>query len=223
MPRAILFDAAGTLIEPTASVGETYSRIARRHGVDLPAWRLEDAFGRVFRGMPPMCFEDEAPARIPSRERDWWQELVRRTVLAADSTARFAHFDAYFDALWDHFSASSSWQIRPGGHNTLRSLHTTGVQLGIVSNFDLRLPKIIEDLDIKQFFECIILPGTHRIAKPDPRCFEPALEALGATAAETVYVGDRAEIDGAAAAAAGLRFIDASQLDSLARLSDVLG
>lgn len=218
-----MFDAAGTLIEPVESVGETYARIARPHGVDLPAWRLNDAFGRVFRGMPPMCFEDEVLARIPSLERNWWQELVRRTLLATDSTARFAHFDAYFEALWDHFSASSSWQIRPGGLDTLRSLRTTGTRLGIVSNFDLRLPKILEELDIKQFFECIILPGTHQIAKPDPRCFDPALEALGSTAAETVYVGDRTEIDGVAATAAGLRFVDASQFDSLARLSDVLG
>ena len=43
------------------------------------------------------------------------------------------------------------------------------------------------------------------MAKPDPRVFQPALEALGATADDTVYVGDRAEIDGAAAAAAATR------------------
>ena len=52
--RAVLFDAAGTLIELAESVGETYARIAERFGVALPASRLDDAFYRVWASAPPM-------------------------------------------------------------------------------------------------------------------------------------------------------------------------
>lgn len=223
MGRAILFDAAGTLIETTSSVGECYSEIAHRHGVELPAWRLQDAFRRVHPGMPPMCFEDEPEEQIPARERAWWHELVRRTILATDSTARFPDFDRYFDALWDHFAAASSWRVRRGAREALRSLRARGLALGVVSNFDLRLLVLLQDLEIIDFFDCTILPGTHRLAKPDPRVFEPALAALGASADQSTYVGDQPEVDGAAAAGAGLRFIDVSRLDSLSRLGEVLG
>ena len=222
MARAVLFDAAGTLIETRSSVGEAYSAIARKHGVELPAWRLQDAFRRVFPAMPPMCFERDTRAQIEAQERAWWQETVRRTLLATDSTVRFADFDAYFDGLWRHFAAPTNWQLRRDATAALRALADAGVRLGIVSNFDLRLPKILEGLEIESFFECTVLPGTHHRAKPDPRVFDPALSTLGASASEAVYVGDQPEVDGTAASAAGLGFIDVGPLDSLARLTEIL-
>jgi putative hydrolase of the HAD superfamily len=222
MVRAVLFDAAGTLIETRSSVGEAYSTIALEHGVDLPAWRLQDAFRRVFPAMPPMCFEPDTRAQIEAQERAWWQEAVRRTLLATDSTVRFADFSAYFDALWRHFAAPTNWQLRPGSAAALRALTDAGLRLGVVSNFDLRLFKILEDLEIQSFFDCTIVPGTHHRAKPDPRVFDPALTSLGASAGEAVYVGDEPAVDGAAASAAGLAFIDVGPLDSLARLTEIL-
>ena len=53
--------------------------------------------------------------------------------------------------------------------------------------------------------------------------FAPALAALGTNAAQCAYVGDEPEVDGAAARGAGLRFVDVTQLDSLSRLTEVLG
>jgi putative hydrolase of the HAD superfamily len=223
MPRAILFDAAGTLIQLARPVGESYATIAGEHGVALPAGRLEDAFARVLRGMPQMCFPDAPCDEIPDLERGWWRELVRQTFPAADSTVRFADFDAFFDALWAYFSAPASWRTRPEVPETLARLRASGTSLGVVSNFDHRLPKLLEGLGIHSEMRCVILPGTHRVAKPDPRVFGPALEALGAGASESVYVGDRAEIDGVAATAAGLGFVDVSQLASFGELPRLLG
>ena len=54
MSRAgLCFDATGTLIEMTASVGEVYHQVAHTFGVDLPADQLDDAFRRVMRDAPP--------------------------------------------------------------------------------------------------------------------------------------------------------------------------
>lgn len=223
MPRAVLFDAAGTLIELVEAVGTSYSRIAGAHGVALPSWRLDDAFSRVLPLMDPMCFPEAELCEIPALERAWWRELVRQTFLAADSTVRFADFQAFFDGLWSYFAAPSSWRLRPGTSAALASLRASGAKTGVVSNFDLRLPNLLQDLGIHAELSCIILPGTHQIAKPDPRVFRPALAALGATASDSVYVGDRPELDGAAAHAAGLRFVDASELASLDELPALLG
>lgn len=222
MPRAILFDAAGTLIELGRPVGDSYASIAAEHGVVLPAWRLEDAFDRVLRQMPTMCFPEARPDEIPELERAWWRDLVRQTFLAADSTVAFADFSGFFDALWTYFAAAASWRARPDVPETLVTLRASGALLGVVSNFDHRLPNLLEDIGITRELDCIVLPGTHRLAKPDPRVFGPALEALGARASESVYVGDRAEIDGVAAADAGLDFVDASRLASLAELPRLL-
>ena len=45
--RAVLFDAAGTLIHVRAPVGVTYARLARAHGVTASAERICGVLGRV--------------------------------------------------------------------------------------------------------------------------------------------------------------------------------
>lgn len=226
MVRAVLFDAAGTLIELTRSVGEIYSEVAADHGVALPAWRLDDAFGRVFRRQSPMCFPEVAPDAVTEmreRERAWWRDLVRQTFQATDSTVRFADLDALFETLWRHFADPQSWRLRPGVRDALAALRAAGIETGVVSNFDHRLPDLLQELGIYDEIRCTILPGTHGAAKPDPAVFEPALRALGVTAQEAVYVGDQPAVDGEAARAAGLRFIDVGQLGSLTELPMLLG
>jgi hypothetical protein len=105
--RAVLLDAVGTLIHPSEAVGATYARIAREHGVDVPAWRVDDAFRRVLRSAPPMLVADDAG------ERAWWRELVRATFRAADQMQRFDDFEACFDALFAHFARPEAWLPRP--------------------------------------------------------------------------------------------------------------
>jgi len=104
---AVLLDAAGTLIRTREPVGETYSRIAREHGVAIPAWRLDEAFARVLRSAPPM------PPGPDDAERAWWRDVVRATFRAADQMQRFADFEACFAALYDHFARPDAWRAKP--------------------------------------------------------------------------------------------------------------
>ncbi|GIW56700.1 MAG: hypothetical protein KatS3mg082_3104 [Nitrospiraceae bacterium] len=54
--RAVTFDAAGTLIEPRERVGETYARVARRHGIEVDPVLAEHRFFEVYRAAAPLCF-----------------------------------------------------------------------------------------------------------------------------------------------------------------------
>ena len=91
----ICFDATGTLIELNEGVGEVYHRVALEHGVDLPAWRLEDAFLRILRRAPARGVEGETVAARRQGELDWWFERVRETFQATDSTACFSNFPTF--------------------------------------------------------------------------------------------------------------------------------
>ena len=111
--RAVLFDAAGTLIETARPVGETYAERAREHGVRLSAGRLGDAFRRILAGAAPLVFPEAPGDRLPELERDWWRTVVRSTFLAADGTARFRDFDAFFAGLYAHYAGAAAWAVRP--------------------------------------------------------------------------------------------------------------
>jgi putative hydrolase of the HAD superfamily len=225
--EAVLFDATGTLIELRESVGEGYARVARRHGVDLPAWRIDDAWKRIVAGREPRCFPGAARADVPRLEREWWYRVVRGTFRAADQTAGFRDFDAFFDELFGWYATAEAWRLREGVLRTLERLRAGGLRLGVVSDFDYRLTDVLEALGIARFFETVTLAGACGATKPDARLFEAALHELGVPARRAVYVGDDPERDLAGARAAGLAALDVRSLahfrelpERLATLSD---
>jgi putative hydrolase of the HAD superfamily len=220
--RAALFDAAGTLVATARPVGEVYSELAREHGVALSAARLGDAFRRILAQAPPLAFPEASAEEIPRLERAWWSRVVRATFLAADGTARFADFEAFFAGLWAHYAAPDAWRARPGAHEALRALRARGLATGVVSNFDGRLPGILAGLDLAELLDVVMLPGEARAAKPDPRIFALALARLGVAARDAVFVGDDPARDLAAARAAGLAAVDAGGLATLANLPALL-
>lgn len=220
--RAVLFDAAGTLIETARPVGEVYAERAAAHGVRLSPARLADAFGRILAQAPPRVFPDAPAAEIAELERGWWRRVVRSTFLATDGAARFDDFERFFAELFAHYATPAAWRARPGAREALAQLRTQGLATGCVSNFDGRLPGILAGLGLAEPLGVVMLPAEARAAKPDPRCFALALARLAVAPAEAVYVGDDAERDLAGARAAGLAAIDATGLATLADLPALL-
>lgn len=219
---AVLFDAAGTLILPAEPIGATYARVASRFGVALPADRLDEAFRRVFAAAPANVHPDAAPADLRARERAWWRSRVRETFRAADGMARFDDFAGLFDALFGHYADARAWRLAPGAHEGLADLTARGLRLGVLSNFDHRLPGILEGLGVAHHFACVVLPSDAGAAKPDPAIFAFGLSRLGVSAEGTLYVGDHAEEDLVGARAAGLRALDVAGLPDLRALSKAI-
>ena len=217
--RAVLFDAAGTLIHLREPVGETYRRLAIPYGVTLPASRIEEAFRRVLRKAPPMVWPGERPAEVAELERRWWRTVVRESFRAADGSVRFTDFEGYFSTLFEHFARPEAWVAAPGALKTLRALRASGSRTGVVSNFDHRLTGLLEGLGLAPQLEVIVRPADADAAKPDPRIFRCALRLLRVSAEEAIYVGDDAEHDLAGAESAGLTAIDASSLATLDELA----
>lgn len=217
-PRAVLFDAVGTLVETAEPVGGTYAGIARDFGVELPAARIGDAFRRIWPQAPPMAFPGEPPERVAALERDWWRERVRATFRAADATARFDDFEAFFGAVWEHFARPAAWRCREGALAAIAALRRAGWKTALVSNVDQRLRPVFSALGLAAHLDAIVLPGDAGAAKPDPRIFALALERLGVAPARAVFVGDDPEQDLRAARRAGLRAVDVAGLATLAEL-----
>lgn len=222
MTRAVLFDAAGTLIRPREPVGVTYAHFFAAEGAPLPPGRLSDAFSRALRSMPPMAFPGAGASEAERHERQWWREVVRRTLRTADGTARLRDFDACFDALFAYYATPLAWVAAPGAHEALATLAARGLRIGVVSNFDQRLRPLLAALGLARWIDCIVLPADVGVIKPDPRIFHAALRALGVAADEAIHVGDAPAQDHSGAEAAGIRAVDARTLATLAALPDLI-
>ena len=216
--RGLLLDAAGTLIHLQEPVGETYARVARAHGTRISPRRIEEAFRRVFAAQAPMLFPAAAAAEVPALEREWWREVVRKSFLVADSPTRPRDFDTLFRTLWEGFADPSAWRLASGAREGLLALRASGVATAVVSNFDSRLPAILEGHRLTALLDAIVLPIHARACKPDPAIFRAALDVLGCEPAEAACLGDDPEKDLAGARALGIRAIDVSGLATLADL-----
>jgi putative hydrolase of the HAD superfamily len=126
---------------------------------------------------------------------------------------------ALFEALWSAFASPAAWETLPGAQEALSALRDAGLRCAVVSNFDGRLPALLEGLGLLEFFDgAVFLPGNTGFAKPDPGIFLHAARALGLSPAECVYVGDHPDDDVAAAIAVGMGAIDVGGLATLADL-----
>jgi putative hydrolase of the HAD superfamily len=204
MIRTVLFDAAGTLFDVAEPVGQTYARFARHEGVSAEPRALDDAFRAAFARSPPLAFPHTQRAELPSLERAWWKRLVFDTFARARIEASPAALDRAFAEVFEHYATAAAWRTYADVKPVLRQLRDRGLRLGVVSNFDARLRRLLEAFDLAPAFDAVVLSSECGAAKPDRRIFEEALGALGVPAAAALHVGDSEPLDRCAAAQAGL-------------------
>jgi len=88
----------------------------------------------------------------------------------------------------------------------VQTLRRRGLRLGIVSNRDKPFDDMLAGYRLNRAdFDLLLAAGEVQAWKPSPLIFWQALERLGASAAETVYVGDNFYADVLGASAAGLQ------------------
>lgn len=199
--KAVLFDAAGTLIEVARPVGETYAEIASIFGSTADEAALSRAFRIAWGTMPPLAFPDHATSGLESAEYDWWKELVERTFGQVEGSA---NLDGCFERLFDHYADPRAWRVFPDVRETLRTLRERDIALAVVSNFDSRLPPLLEALGLAPFFQAIVHSSAAGAAKPAREIFDLALALVGVEAGQALHVGDSPTADLEGARAAGI-------------------
>src|SRR5918999_2816302 len=89
----------------------------------------------------------------------------------------------------------------------LRELRAGGLRLAVASNWDASLPEVLERAGLRELVDAVVASAAVGAAKPDPALFHAALDAVGATPAEALHVGDSLERDVGGARSAGLRAV----------------
>lgn len=206
--RAILFDAAGTLLHVHPSVGAVYADEARRHGVDVHADAVGRAFAAVWRALRP--YADGATPFHTSEaiERAWWRRLVEQVFSETCGGDAFGGgFDAFFDALYVRFERPDAWRLYDDAVPALDALRARGMPLAVVSNWDSRLPRLLDAMGVADRFEFVLTSAEVGVSKPAPAIFQHALDRLELSADEVLHVGDSIADDVRGATQAGLRAV----------------
>lgn len=197
--RCITFDATGTLMRVRGSVGERYAFAARQHGLKVKAEALGAAFSSAFRTCaaenPNFGYPD-----VPSRE--WWKRVVYRTFLGAGYSQE--GLEPVFSQLFDVFAGPQGWECYPETTAALEGLRARGLHLGVISNFDERLPGILKSLRLDHFFDWVVVSRDVGHEKPHRAIFEVGLALAGLPAGSALHIGDNEKRDYEGARAAGM-------------------
>jgi putative hydrolase of the HAD superfamily len=79
-----------------------------------------------------------------------------------------------------------------------------GLGLYAVSNWDILLAEVLEDLGWARYFDGMVASGVVGVEKPDPRIFEEALRVSGVGRERAIHVGNDPILDIKGAAEVGI-------------------
>ncbi|MDX2193488.1 MAG: HAD family hydrolase [Gemmatimonadales bacterium] len=189
--RTVLFDAGNTLIFLD------YARLAAGVGAalrrPLTGPQLEAVAADAARRLEVAKATDRERATRYLESLFTLAGVPEAELGVVRDTLRELHLERH---LWGGVPAAT----RPA----LDRLAAAGRRLGVVSNSDGRVESALVAAGLRDAFEVVIDSALVGVEKPDPAIFSPALDALGADPATTLYVGDLYEVDVVGARAAGL-------------------
>lgn len=229
--EVILLDAAGTLFDVRGSVGDIYSNVARKYGVEADPVALERAFSHAFRAKAAEGFNVHG-TDISSAEKLWWMDVVRAVFAGRMAEGPLAR---YFEEVFEAFRRADAWDLFADTHPGLERLRSLGYRLGVISNFDSRLFDLLANLGLERYFERVIISWRAGAAKPDVRIFNHAVDTMQVRPERAIHVGDSIadDYDGARKAGLGAVLLDRRRnhlrregivrADSLIELGGMLG
>ena len=207
LPKVIYLDAFGTLFGLRSSVGELYSKLAWQAQVNTDARAVNRAFYQSFAAAERLAFPGAVAEAIPALEYRWWQAVVADTFKRVGALEKFADFDGFYANLYAYFETVTPWQVYADTLPALTRWQAMGIELGVISNFDSRLHRVLDLLALAPYFKSVTLSTEVGAAKPAAKIFAAALVKHSCAADRAWHVGDSKAEDYLGAKAAGMRAI----------------
>jgi HAD superfamily hydrolase (TIGR01509 family) len=193
---AVTVDGFGTLVRLVDPVPSLRQALLA-HGFERSAAAVADAFAAEVAHYRPNALAGRDAGSLAALRLECTGVFLAAAQAAVDP--------AFFV---DSFMASIVFEPIPGAMETLGSLRARGLELAVVSNWDVGLAHHVERIGGAHLFSTIVSSAEAGAAKPDPGIFRLALDRLGVEAGRALHVGDEPE-DEEGAAAAGMRFAHA--------------
>jgi len=227
---AVFFDAGETLVHPHPTFPDLFSQVLRREGFDVDAETIREGIHVVFDRFRQAAETNELWTTTPEKSRRFWHDVYGIFLRGLAVPAS----DDLIDAVYREFTDLANYALFEDVVPALERLRAAGLKLGVVSNFEEWLERLLDELGIGSFFGVRVISGVEGMEKPDPRIFRLAIERAGVSAERSAYVGDNPDFDIAPAAAVGMypvlidrrdRFpeMNGARVTSLEQLPSALG
>jgi putative hydrolase of the HAD superfamily len=196
----LFFDIDETLIDQQKAEAAAAARFlaAYKHLLDRPYCLAE--FGPLWRSLREKHAISFLEGRVSLQEQR--RRRIRELFRACEECLSDAEADARFEYYQEHYR--NSWSLFDDVLPCLESL--AGYRLGIISNGSAEQQKRkLRQTGIERFFTVVVISEEIGAAKPHPEIFTAACRQAGCSPEESVYVGDRLDLDVRASRRAGMK------------------
>ncbi len=194
--EAVCFDAGGTLIHMDPPPEIIFADLCRQVGITVTPEAVAAAYAQA-----EPWFGAHSQLYAASPEQFWLEgnRVLLETLGVRDDVEEHAsHITREFA------SRQTDWRVYADVAETLDALRRRGLPLAVVSNWDPGLGRLLTRLGLGETFAAVIGSADAGVAKPDPRIFHLATDALGVVPERALHVGDLHDYDVVGAQAAGL-------------------
>jgi|ERR1044072_436343 putative hydrolase of the HAD superfamily len=225
-PKVVTFDAANTLIDVRWSPGGFAVDCANLLGLGFGDHE-RSLYERMLRTRWSE-YEELNKSRDESQGDLFWRRLTQDWLSSLSQPPELAGTLIEMVPGLLYGEESTVFRLFGDVMETLDLLDALGIRMGVISNWDYSLHRVLKAHNIHHRFEHVIASLEEGVEKPDPRLFHLTLEKFGVSPSEALHVGDDPVDDFRGAQDAGMRayIIDRRHLESrgaiLARLTDLV-
>ena len=197
MTHAVFFDVDFTLIHPGPRFqGAGYRDFCARFGIALDETLFDTAVAAA---------STTLDARGGLYDPGIFIRYTRRII--EEMGGRGAALDQAARDIYDEWSVCHHFTLYEDVPDVLRAIHAAGVKIGLISNTERCLSSFQSHFELEGLFSVAVSSAAHGYMKPHPSIFESALVQIGATAEQSVMVGDSLPHDIEGARQLGMRAV----------------
>lgn len=213
--KAVTFDCAQTLVEVLWNPVQIALDAAEKAGLELDRQVAGEIYMRLFQGrqhdyfqVSPQGFEVYDAWWI-ALTRDWLAQIGAESRLdAVVENANLAIYGSKNPAepllIGEQNACPGIFVAYPGVRPLIEDLRARGLKIGLLSNWDISLHRIVKMHGWEDLFDTVIASHEFGHEKPDSRIFLHACALLGTAPEETLHIGDNPLDDVQGARSAGL-------------------
>lgn len=199
--KFIFLDVGDTLLSLKVPPGKIYLDVLRKHGVISTSTDLENLkqiFSRVWMEMnrkPNPEWKDRYSLH-PGGPDGWWIELIDtyiNEITGGRGVVSLA--EEIYKEIFNQFENPEIWKIESSFSEFLSVVRQRSLGIGIISNWDLRLRKLLQDKGLLQEFSPVLISAEFGYEKPSLKIFQEAMRISGCNPENLVYIGDKVELD----------------------------
>jgi putative hydrolase of the HAD superfamily len=209
--RAVFFDVDFTLIYPGPRFQASgYHEFCTRHGIEVDPGLFDSAVAGAASGLD--TGDDSYDAQLYV---DYTKRIIEGMGGGGPAVETVAR------EIYDEWAACRHFTLYEDVPDVLRSLHASGIKIGLISNSHRCLTSFETHFELRGLFVVAVSSVEHGFMKPHPSIFEAALRGAGVIAGESVMVGDSLTHDVDGARRLGMRGVLVSRSGPVSAPADV--